>query len=96
MSAGGPGAFGLAHYHPTGNAPNIEAQLLEQGEKDVVEFVAIAAALFLQQFSLDGRQVDRHRFARQRRQVFEREYARVTQLQLTQGIECRRGRCFEP
>ncbi|MNE10384.1 hypothetical protein D3C80_1030990 [compost metagenome] len=63
MGPGRPGALRLPHHHPTADGAGVETQFLKQGQKQLVEFVAITATARMQDLALDGRQVDQHRFA---------------------------------
>ena len=90
MRSSGPGAFWLAHHHTPADAPRFVAKRLQQSQKEIVEFVAVTAASILQDLLLDRRQVDAHRFARQRSEVFKHKGAGVAQLKQAQGVK---GRC---
>ena len=95
MRTGGPGALRLAHDHAAADATRVEAQLLQQGQKQIVEFVAVTAAPILQDLLLDRRQVDAHRLARQRGEVFKRKSTGVAQLKQAQGFKGRRRGSIE-
>ncbi|MNN31107.1 hypothetical protein D3C81_1447810 [compost metagenome] len=73
----------------------VVAQLLEQGQEQIVEFVAVTPTTVVQDFLLDRRQIDEHRFAGQRGEVFKRERAGVAQLKPLQVFQGRRRRLIE-
>lgn len=79
-----------AYHHPAGDSPRIEAQLLQQREEHLVQFIAITAPPLEQDFFLDPGQIKGHRQLRQNREVFESEGRDMAQLQLRQGLQ--RGR----
>ncbi|MNP09800.1 hypothetical protein D3C76_1019200 [compost metagenome] len=95
VGAGRPGAFRCIHHHAAGDAAGVETQLQQQRQKQLVEFIAIAAAPLFEHFSLDRFKVDGHGLTQQRRQGFKREFGSMAPLQLTQRVEGRRWRGIE-